>query len=76
MIKLSCVACGQRYYGAASQGLTCDFCHGPIEDTGWYGRGSRAGMPPLPAVLPPLPAYPQSSGGGPYGRTSLERATR
>lgn len=61
MTKLSCVGCGQRYYGLPSPALRCDFCHGPLEAIGWNGRGGRAGMAPLPAVQPPLPAYPQST---------------
>jgi hypothetical protein len=62
MTKLSCVACGQRYYGLPSQSLRCDFCHGPVERTGWNAGGRRAGMAPLPVVQPPLPAYLQSTG--------------
>ena len=59
MMKLSCVGCGQRYYGL-SGGHRCDFCQSELEETGWHGAGIRAGLPPMPVVQPPLPAYPQS----------------
>lgn len=61
MTKLSCVGCGQRYYGLPSQSLRCDFCHSPVEETMWSAHGRRAAMAPLPVVQPPLPAYLQSS---------------
>ena len=61
MTKLSCVGCGQRYYGLPSQSLRCDFCHSPVEETMWNARGRRAAMAPLPVVQPPLPAYPQTA---------------
>jgi hypothetical protein len=60
MKKLSCVGCGQRYYGLPSPSLRCDFCHSPLEVTAWNARGRRAGIAPLPVVQPPLPAYLQS----------------
>ena len=52
MTKLSCPACGQRYYGVRSHGARCHYCQAPLEDTGWSGRGRRATMMPLPLVEP------------------------
>lgn len=64
MAKLSCVGCGQRYYGLPSNALRCEFCHAPVQESRWSAPGVRAAMAPLPAVQPPLPAYVVSGAGG------------
>ena len=51
MTKLSCASCGQRYFGHWSPALRCDFCHAPLEETGWATHGRRAGMMALPVEL-------------------------
>jgi hypothetical protein len=51
MTKLSCASCGQRYFGHWSPTLRCDFCHAPLEETGWATHGRRAGMMALPVEL-------------------------
>ena len=48
MTKLSCASCGQRYFGHWSPALRCDYCHGPLEETGWTTHGRRAGVMALP----------------------------
>ena len=48
MTKLSCVSCGQRYFGHWSPALRCDYCHGPLEETRWTTHGRRAGVMALP----------------------------
>jgi hypothetical protein len=51
MTKLSCANCGQRYFGHWSPALICDYCHGPLEETGWATHGRRAGVMALPVEM-------------------------
>ena len=51
MTKLSCVSCGQRYIGHWSPALRCDYCHAPLDETGWATHGRRAAMMALPVEV-------------------------
>jgi hypothetical protein len=76
MTRLSCTGCGQRYYGAPSQSLTCDLCHAPLVEAGWSTPGRRHASMPMPVVQPPLPAYPESGPNGSFDRDAHQPTPR